>query len=83
MKTWISEETGPDATVGALWSVVKYFNISPARARTILGEVESAVAGWRDVGRKEMGMSGEELEAFDAAFEHSERHAARTYITSK
>lgn len=81
LKTWISEESGPNATIAALWSVLKYFNISPARAKTILGEVEAAVSGWRDVGRKEADMSNKELAAFVAAFEHSERVAARDHIS--
>ena len=80
LKTWISEETGPDSRIESLWSVLKYFNISRVRAKTILGEVEAAVSRWRDVGRKEADMSNKELEEFIAAFEHSEREAARAYI---
>jgi len=80
LKIWISEETGPDASIVALWSVLKYFNISQIRAKTILGEVEAAVSSWRDVGRKEADMSNIELEEFVAAFEHSEREAARAHI---
>ena len=80
LKTWISEETGPHASVAALWSVLKYFNIPLVRAKTILGEVEAAVSRWRDVGRKEADMSNKELEDFIAAFEHSEREAARDHI---
>jgi serine/threonine-protein kinase HipA len=81
LKTWISEETGPDASIAALWSVLKYFKISVLRAKTILGEVESAIAKWRDIGRKEAQMNENELSAFAAAFEHSERLAARDYIS--
>ena len=42
LKTWISEEAGPDATVEGLMSVIPYFRISPTRAQEILGEVERA-----------------------------------------
>lgn len=83
LKTWISEDTGPDATIAALWSVLKYFNISLARAKTILGEVESAVSRWREVGRDEAHMSHEELAEYVAAFEHPERDAARAHLRSK
>lgn len=72
LKTWISEETGPEASIAALRSVIPYFQISPPRAKQILGEVERAVAGWRKVGRA-LGMSKAELDQFADAFEHSER----------
>jgi serine/threonine-protein kinase HipA len=74
LKTWISEETGPEASIAALRSVIPYFQISPARAKQILAEVERAVAGWRRTGRA-LGMSKAELDQFADAFEHSERGA--------
>ena len=76
LKTWISPETGPEATVEALLSVAAYFKVRRARAKEILARVESAVARWRDEGRS-IGMSDAELEPFAPAFEHSEREAAR------
>lgn len=82
LKTWISEEAGPEATVEGLMSVIPYFRISPARAREILGEVERAVAGWRKKGRA-IGMTDAELDQFTDAFEHSERDAARKAIRAK
>lgn len=74
LKTWISEETGPEASVDALMSVAPYFRISSNHAREILGDVERSVAGWRDAGRV-IGMTGIELDQFADAFEHSERRA--------
>jgi serine/threonine-protein kinase HipA len=76
LKTWISPETGPDATIDALLSVVSYFKIPRIRAKTIIGEVERAVAGWRDEGHA-LGMTDAELGPFATAFEHREREAAR------
>lgn len=76
LKTWVSTETGPEATVDALMSVIAYFRISAARAKEILREVERAVAGWREAGRT-LGMSDRDLESFADAFEHPERAAAR------
>ncbi len=81
LKTWISEDTGADATIAALWSVRAYFNIPLARAKGILGEVESAVSRWRELGRKEAHMTDQELEHFVAAFEHSERDEARDLVS--
>lgn len=76
LKTWISHETGPEATVAALMSVLPYFRIKPERARAVLREVDLAIEGWRDEGRR-LGMTPKELEAFADAFEHSERVAAK------
>lgn len=77
LKTWVSEETGPAATVEALMSAVPYFGLKPDRARRVLGEVESAVARWRTRGA-EIGMTVGELDEFIDAFEHDERLAAQS-----
>ena len=76
LKTWVSEEAGPEATVEALMSVTPYFRIATPQAREILGRVETAVARWRAEGRA-LGMSDAELDPFADAFEHPERSAAR------
>jgi len=79
LKTWISEETGPEATIDALMSVIAYFRLSRERARTILAEVEGAVAAWRTEGRA-LGMTPGELDMFRDAFEHDERRAAQAEL---
>ena len=76
LKTWISPDTGPAATVDALLSAAPYFKIARARAKKIVGEVERAVSGWRKEGSA-IGMTDSELEPFETAFEHREREAAR------
>jgi serine/threonine-protein kinase HipA len=76
LKTWISPDTGPAATLEALQSVTPYFRLSPRRARTILRAVVAAVATWRKTGRK-LGLTPTELDAFADAFEHPEMAAAR------
>lgn len=76
LKTWVSAETGPEATVEALMSVNAYFRLSDSRAKRILHQVETAVAGWRAAGRA-LGMAESELESFADAFEHPERSAAQ------
>lgn len=75
LKTWVSQDTGPEATIEALLSVIAYFRIAPKRAKEILQEVERAVSGWRKLGRS-LGLTDRELNAFADAFEHSEREAA-------
>lgn len=76
LKTWVSAEAGPEATIEALMSVTAYFRLPLARAKKILREVEHAVAGWREAGRA-LGMSARELDDYADAFEHPERQAAR------
>lgn len=76
LKTWISEDTGPEATIDALMSVAPYFRLPGERAKAILAEVETAVSQWRTEGAK-LGMTRAELEEFTEAFEHAERKAAR------
>lgn len=76
LKTWISPDTGPEATIDALMSVTTYFRINNKRAKAILAEVEGAVGEWRDEARA-LGMTAEDLDAFADAFEHKERAAAQ------
>ncbi len=76
LKTWISEDTGPEATVEALLSVLPYFRISRGRANEILRQNERALSQWRKSGSA-LGMTDQELDQFADAFEHPEREAAR------
>jgi len=76
LKTWVSTDTGPEAMIDALMSVIAYFRLSLPRAKEILRAVEQAVAGWREAGRA-LGMSDRDLEDYADAFEHPEREAAR------
>jgi serine/threonine-protein kinase HipA len=80
LKTWISEETGPEATIDALMSVIGYFRIAKSRAGEIVAEVEAAVARWREEGAV-IGMTAGELDQFADAFEHVERTAAQKVAT--
>jgi serine/threonine-protein kinase HipA len=76
LKTWISEEAGPEATIEGLLSAAPYFRIGRVRAAEIIGQVEGAVATWHRVG-EEIGMTSAELAQYAEAFEHPERKAAR------
>lgn len=79
LKTWISEDTGPEASIEALMSVAPYFRIGRDTAVRILAKVEQATSRWRQVGRS-IGMSNRELDQFVDAFEHRERDLARNII---
>ncbi|HEX9046801.1 MAG TPA: type II toxin-antitoxin system HipA family toxin [Verrucomicrobiae bacterium] len=76
LKTWIAEETGPEATVEALLSVLPYFRISRARANEILTRMHRVLSRWREAGLA-LGLTDAELDQFADAFEHSERDSAR------
>lgn len=80
LKTWISEQTGAEASVDALMSAIAYFRIKADRAREILGQVESTVATWRDEGLA-LGMTAQDLDTFTDAFEHRERQAAQRVLS--
>ena len=80
LKTWISEDLGPDASIAALLSTARYFGLSAARASIVLGEVERGVAGWRSVAAA-LGFTAEEAESFSVAFEHEERAVAQRRMT--
>jgi serine/threonine-protein kinase HipA len=82
LKTWISEDTGPVASIDALMSIVAYCRLKQDSAVRILREVERAVATWRIAGRK-VGMSEQELEQFADAFEHNEREVARSILRKR
>lgn len=79
LKTWISEESGPEASIDALMAAAPYFRIERNAASRILGEVECAVSRWREVGHA-IGMDSQELDQFADAFEHHERDVARNII---
>jgi serine/threonine-protein kinase HipA len=72
LKTWISEGSGDDASIEALMEASDSFQIRADRARELLQDVDAAVAQWRAIGA-EIGMSEQELEPFEPAFEHEER----------
>ncbi|HEX6038225.1 HipA domain-containing protein [Longimicrobium sp.] len=76
LKTWITEDAGPEASIDALMAAAPYFQLAPGRARQVIGEVESAVSRWRQVARQ-IGMTGLEIDQFADAFEHEERAAAQ------
>ena len=79
LKTWISEESGPEASIEALLSVAPYFRIDRDAAIGILADVERATSRWRQVGHS-IGMSDRELDPFADAFEHRERGLARSLL---
>jgi serine/threonine-protein kinase HipA len=72
LKTWISEDAGPTASLAALRSAAPYFRVSKKRAEEIVADVERAAAAWRRVGAG-LGMTAAELDRFADAFEPGDR----------
>jgi serine/threonine-protein kinase HipA len=76
LKTWITEDAGPEARLDALMAAAPYFQLTAQRAREVVAEVEGAVRRWHHVGAA-IGMTKVELEQFADAFEHEERKVAQ------
>jgi serine/threonine-protein kinase HipA len=81
LKTWLTEETGPTGKINDAMHAAGYFHLTDEHAIKILGEVHGAVSQWRQVARHvAVGMTIQELEAFDAAFEHEEERSAKQWL---
>jgi serine/threonine-protein kinase HipA len=81
LKTWLTEETGPTGKIKDAMHAAGYFHLTDEHALKILGEVYGAVSQWRQVARNvAVGMTVQELEAFDAAFEHEEAQVAKQLL---
>jgi serine/threonine-protein kinase HipA len=76
LKTWISEQSGPEASVESLMSISAYCRIDLPKAKSILRSVNQAVGRWRERGR-ELGMTDVELDQFSNAFHHQQAASAR------
>jgi serine/threonine-protein kinase HipA len=77
LKTWISEDLGPDASIDNAMKVSKLFGISLNRAKEILAKVEGAVSTWQNLATsREIGMTRRQADAYAEAFEHEERGKA-------
>jgi serine/threonine-protein kinase HipA len=71
LKTWISEDTGPTASLTALRSAAPYFHIKKSRANDLITGVQNIIGTWRTVGA-DIGMTPAELNQFGEAFENHE-----------
>jgi serine/threonine-protein kinase HipA len=77
-KTWLTEDAGPIETVEMLLEACDYFALSRSQALVIVAEVLDAVLQWKQVAlTAEVGLTAQELNAFDDAFEHEQTDDAR------
>jgi serine/threonine-protein kinase HipA len=81
LKTWLSEDSGPSASLQDAVELAPYFHVRRDEARGILREVLAAVTSWRQVARTpEVDMTDAEAEAFVPAFEHDGIAEARLLL---
>jgi serine/threonine-protein kinase HipA len=84
LKTWLSAETGPSASLTDALDLAPYFHLDLTMARAILRQVNDAVAGWYELAlAPEVDMSNAEARAFAHAFEHEGRREAERLLKKK
>ncbi|HEY0469179.1 MAG TPA: HipA domain-containing protein, partial [Polyangiaceae bacterium] len=84
LKTWLSAETGPSASLQDALDLAPYFHLDLAVARRILREVNHAVAGWHELAlTPAVDMSNAEAKVFAPAFEHEGRREAERLLKKK
>jgi len=77
-KTWLSEDTGPITSMSQLLGQASQFALTREQALAIVRELVEAVLQWRAVGQSaDVGMTTQELNEFEPAFEHSSLVEAR------
>jgi serine/threonine-protein kinase HipA len=75
------DENNTEASLATAFEVAGLFRLSEARARVIVGEVSAATGRWRDLA-KAAGLSGQQLELLEPAFEHEQSLSARALRTA-
>ena len=69
-KTWLSEDSGPIASIAQLLEQAARFELSQPQAQAILAEVVAAVKQWRTVAiEPAVGLQARDIEDFKPAFE--------------
>jgi serine/threonine-protein kinase HipA len=63
------------ASIDLVLEVSDHFRLSATAARGLVGEVERATSGWRNVA-KQLGLPGSEIELMSAAYETEQRRGA-------
>ncbi len=71
LKTWITEDSGPEASISIALANAQYFGLTNTKAKKIITEVKDAVKKWRDLARH-IGMTKLEIDQFPEAFEYKE-----------
>ncbi|REE23919.1 serine/threonine-protein kinase HipA [Paraburkholderia sp. BL27I4N3] len=73
LKLWLNEDYGPVDSIEAVMNEAPYFRLSADEAKRILNEVRNAVRDWKRVAKSApVGMTDEDLDAFQPAFENEQ-----------
>jgi serine/threonine-protein kinase HipA len=76
-KTWLSEDSGPAATITDALNAAAFFGLQRDRALQILAKVHAATKTWRQVAASPLvGMKARDLRDFAPAFEHAQAECA-------
>jgi len=68
-KTWLSEDSGPIASIDQLLQYASQFELSQSQAQSIVGEVFGALRLWKEIAiTPEVGLQAHEINAFKPAF---------------
>ncbi|PRY05204.1 type II toxin-antitoxin system HipA family toxin [Paraburkholderia sp. BL25I1N1] len=73
LKLWLNEDYGPVDSIEAVMNEAPYFRLSADEAKRILNEVRNAVRDWKRVAKSApVGMTDDDLDAFQPAFENEQ-----------
>lgn len=77
-KTWLSEASGPVTSLGQLLAEASYFGLARSAAEDAAAGIAVKIAEWREIARSsDVGLSDQDLDALEPAFEHADARAAR------
>lgn len=77
LKLWLNEDYGPVDSIEAVVNEAGYFRLETDEAKRVLGEVCRAVSDWKRVAKSALvGMTDEDLDAFQPAFENEQTKTA-------
>lgn len=83
LKTWLTEESGPTASIDEALGAASFFHLDAAAALRVLGEVVRALTRWREVAASSgVEMTSGEAEAFAPAFEHEQLQRAKQRVAT-
>lgn len=77
-KTWLSEASGPVTSLGQLLAEASYFGLARSAAEDAAAGIAVKIAEWREIASSsDVGLSDQDLDALEPAFEHADARAAR------
>lgn len=82
LKLWLDEAYGPVDSIVEVVRAAKYFRLGADATQRVLGEVCTAIQGWKTVAMSVgVGMSAQDIDDFTPAFENEQVRIAKTLLT--